>query len=171
MRMILYIVMMVAGLILLLLGAMGVYGSLLPATHRASVSVEVNRPREEVWRLIDEVGEFPAWLPGIDRVEMMPERERRRVFSQTQGRNVFVLEETVKRAPEMVTRTITDNNRLFSGSWEHRLEDLGGGRTRLTVTEEGTVHSPIPRAMMKLFFGHEFYLKKFAAAVSAKCGG
>lgn len=170
MRMLVYILIGLLGVILLLVGVLGVWGSLLPVTHTASLSVELSRPRAEVWKMLDDVAAFPQWLPGIDKVEMLPEREGRRVFRQTQGRNSFVLEETVKREPEIVTRTITDENKMFSGHWEHRFEDLGGGRTRLTVTEEGTVNSPIPRAIMRLAVGYDYYLKKFAGAMKAKCG-
>ncbi len=165
-----YILIALVGLILLLVGSMGIVGSLLPATHTASVSVELGKPRAEVWKLIDDVNDFPNWLPGINKVEVLPEREGRRVFRQTQGRNSFVLEETVKREPEIVTRTIADDNNMLTGSWEHVFEDMGGGRTRLTVKETGKVNSAIPRAMMKLFFGHEYYLKQFAKAMREKCG-
>lgn len=170
MRMVLYIVIALVGLILLLAGVMGIAGSLLPTTHTASVSVELGRPRAEVWKLIDDVSEFPKWLPGINKVEVLPARDGRRVFRQTQGRNSFVLEETVKREPEIVTRTIADDNGMFSGSWEHTFEDIGNGRTRVTVKETGSVGSAIPRAIMKMFVGHEYYLKQFAKALQAKCG-
>lgn len=170
MRMILYIVMTLVGLVLFLFGALGIIGSFVPKTHEASVSVEVGKPRAEVWRLVNDVEAFPQWLPGLDKIEMLPDREGRRTFRQTQGRNAFVLEETLKREPEIVTRTITDPTGLFSGSWEHAFVDLGGGRTRVTVKEVGTVNSAIPRAIMKLFVGNEYYLKQFAKALQAKCG-
>lgn len=170
MRMLLYIVIALVGLILLLAGVFGIAGSLLPKTHTASVSVELGKPRVDVWKLVDDVREFPKWLPGINKVEVLPDRNGHRVFRQTQGRNSFVLEETVKREPEIVTRTIADDNNMFTGSWEHTFEDIGGGRTRLTVKETGTVNSAIPRAMMKLFFGYEYYLKQFASAMKEKCG-
>jgi len=170
MRMAVYILIVLVGMILLLVGSIGIVGSLLPATHTASVSVELGKPRAEVWKLIDDVNDFPNWLPGISRVEVLPEREGRRVFRQTQGRNSFVLEETVKREPEIVTRTIADDSNMFTGSWEHVFEDLGGGRTRLTVKETGTVKSAIPRAIMHYFIGEEYYLKQFTKALEAKCG-
>lgn len=170
MRMVLYIGIALVGLVLLLAGMLGIAGSLLPATHTASVSVELGRPRAEVWRLIDHVNEFPNWLPSISKVEVLPDREGRRVFRQTQGRNSFVLEETVKREPEIVTRTIADDNNMFTGSWEHTFEDVGSGRTRLTIKETGTVKSAIPRAIMHYVIGEEYSLKQFARALQEKCG-
>ena len=102
---------------------------------------------------------------------MLPDRQRRRTSRQAQGRNSFVLEETVKRPPAIVTCTIADDKKMFSASWEHRLEDLGNGRSRLTVSETSTVAAAIPRALMRYVFGYEMYLKKFAAAIKAKYGG
>lgn len=171
MRVILYIILALVGLVLLLSGGLGIVGSMLPATHTASMSVEVGKPRAEVWRLVDDVNGFPSWLPGITKVEMMPERNGHRTFRQTQGRNSFVLEETVKREPEIVTRTIADDNKMFSGSWEHTFEELSDGRTRVTLKETGTVPSPIPRAMMKLLVGYDYYLKQFGKSLRAECGG
>ncbi|MCE9620615.1 MAG: SRPBCC family protein [Planctomycetes bacterium] len=168
--MILYIVLAIFGLIVLLIGALGIIGSFLPATHTATMSVTVAMPREKVWALLDDVSAFPTWLPGIDKIEMLPDHDGHRVFRQQQGRNSFVLEETVKTPPSLVTRTIADDNGMFSGRWEHRFEDAGSGGTRITVTETGTVNSAIPRAIMRLFTGYDFYLTKFGEALKVKCG-
>lgn len=170
MRMLIYIVLTLIGLLVALIGVLGIIGSFIPPSHQASVTVEVGSPRDKVWTLLDDVQAFPTWLPQITKVEMLPDKDGHRVFRQTQGRNAFVLEETMKAEPSIVTRTITDERAMFSGSWEHKLEELPGGRTRITVTENGTVPSPIPRAMMKCFIGYHFYLNKFADALKAKCG-
>lgn len=170
MRMLIYLALALIGLVLLVFGVLGVVGSFVPLTHTASVSVEVGMPRDQVWALLDDPAGFPAWLPGLEKVEMLPDRDGRRVFRQTQGRNTFVLEETEKRAPELVTRTIADDHKMFTGSWEHRLEAVGAGRTKVTVTETGTVPSPIPRAIMRFGIGYDHYLNKFAEALKAKCG-
>jgi uncharacterized protein YndB with AHSA1/START domain len=167
--MFIYIAFVLVGLLIALIGLLGVAGSMLPQTHVATISVEVTMPREKVWALLDDVAAFPSWLPGIDKVEMLPEREGRRVFRQLQGRNAFVLEETQKIAPSRVVRTISDENKMFSGSWDHGFEDIGQGRTRVTVSETGTIPSPIPRAIMRWGTGYDYYLKQFAAALRARC--
>jgi uncharacterized protein YndB with AHSA1/START domain len=170
MRMIIYIVLTVVGLLFFVAGVLGMYGSMLPATHTASVSVVVNAPREKVWELINSAEKFPEWLKDITKVEMLPEQDGKRVFRQHMGRNSFVLVETVSEAPSRVRRTITDDNGPFSGSWDHVLEDAGNGQTKLTVHEEGTIKSAIPRAMMKLFFGYDYYLKRMAVEMKGKLG-
>jgi len=169
MRMFIYIAFVLVGLLMTLVGLLGLAGSMLPATHQTSVSVEVSMPREKVWALLDDVAAFPSWLPGIDKVELLPDREGRRVFKQFQGRNAFVLEETVKVAPSRVARTISDENKMFSGSWDHGFEDIGQGRTRVTVSVTGTIPSPIPRSIMRWGTGYDYDLKQFAAALRARC--
>ncbi|MCK6475345.1 MAG: SRPBCC family protein, partial [Phycisphaerales bacterium] len=123
--MLIYIVITIVGLLVTLFGVLGMVGSFVPETHTASMSVDVATPIDRVWAAIDDPASFPQWLPGVDAVEMLPDKDGRRAFRQKQGRNSFVLEETVKHPPTLVTRTITDDNGPFSGSWEHRLEDLG----------------------------------------------
>ncbi len=159
----------VASLVLLFL-LMAFLGGKEPETHTATLSIEVAKPRGEVWRLLDEVEGFPEWLPGITKVEMMPAREGRRTFRQHQGRNSFVMEEIAKQSETLVTRTITDDHGYFSGRWEHRFEEAAPGRTRLTLTEVGTIKPKFPRAVMRYTIGYDFYLRKFAKALKAKCG-
>ena len=168
--MFIYIVVLIVGLILVLFGVMGIVGSLTPVTHSAEVSVEVGAPGQRVWEVVDDPEKFPSWCPGLDRVEMLPDRGGHRVFRQYQGRNSFVLEETAKQAPVRVVRTITDDNKFFSGEWDHQIKDLGNGRCVVTVKETGSIPGAIPRAVTRVFFGYDYYLKKFAAAIKAKCG-
>lgn len=168
--MIAYLLLTIVGLILTLAGVLGVYGSALPATHTASVSVTLNAPREDVWRLINDTEGFATWLKDITKVEMLPPQDGKRVFRQFMGRNSFVLVETVSEAPARVVRTIADDNGPFTGKWDHVLTDAGQGQTTLTVTEEGTIKSAIPRAMMKMFFGYDYYLQRMAREIKAKLG-
>ncbi len=170
MRMLIYLVVTVVGVLVTLFGVAGLVGSFLPATHTASASVEVAAPIDQVWAALDDVQAFPSWLPEISKIELLPDRNGHRTFRQQQGRNSFVLEETAKQPPTLVTRTIADDNNFFSGSWEHRLEDLGNGRTRVTLTETGTVSSPIPRAIMRYAVGYDFYLKKFTGTLRSHFG-
>ncbi len=166
--MIAYIILTIVGLIVALVGAVGVYGSTLPAKHTASVSVTVNASREQVWALINDIEKSPTWLKDITKVETLRAQEGNRVFRQFMGRNWFVLVETISEASSRVKRTIAADNGPFTGSWDHVLTDDGNGQTTLTVTEEGTIKSAIPRAIMKLFFGYDYYLNRMAKQIKAK---
>jgi uncharacterized protein YndB with AHSA1/START domain len=162
-----YILVALVGSLIAAFGVLGVLGSLLPQTHTAKVVVEVGKPRDEVWRMIDEVEKFPAWMPDITKVEVLEAGGDAggRKFRQTMGRNSMVMEETVKDRPSRVLRTILDDKGPFSGSWDHVLEEAGPGRTRVTVIETGTIKSAIPRAIMKYLIGEDYFLKKFGKAM------
>lgn len=168
--MLIYIGLLLLGPILTLIGLLGVIGSFIKETHTATVTVEIGAPRDQVWAVIDDVQSFPSWFPDVSRVEIVADDGNKRTFRQVQGRNSFVLAEVEKTPLEHVKRTITDDNGPFSGSWDHTLTDAAPGRTTLVLTENGTVKSPIPRAIMKLVIGEDFYLKRFAAQLQRKLG-
>lgn len=168
--MILYIILTLLGLFLTFLGVMGVLGSRLPDTHTASIEVEVGSSQQAAWEAIDNVEAYPTWIPDVTKIEVLPAKDGRRVFRETHGRNAFTFEETVKNPPHLVTRTITDVNGPFTGSWEHKLEARGDARTKITITEVGTVTSAIPKAFMRYIFGEDFYLKKMGTLLQKKLG-
>lgn len=168
--MVVYIILALVGFVLLLAGIFGVYGSTLPVTHTASVSVTLNKPREEVWRIINDIEAFPQWMKTITKVEMLPDGPGgERTFREHMGRNSFVLRDTNVEPGKRVVRTIVDDNGPFSGSWDHVLESTSDSTTKFTLTETGSIKSPIPRAVMKLFFGYDHYLKIAAEQLKAKC--
>jgi hypothetical protein len=74
-----------------------------------------------------------------------PDGKAQEAWRQSMGRIRFVTVNTEVDAPRKVTRTIEDDGKFFSGSWEHVVEPLGEGRSRLTITERGKVPGAIPR--------------------------
>jgi uncharacterized protein YndB with AHSA1/START domain len=171
MRMALYIILALVGLLLFVAGVLGVWGSMLPATHTASVSVVVNKPREDVWRLINDVESLPQWMEQITEVELLPSGPKgERTFRQSMGRNSFVPTETTVDPGVRVLRTIVDDNGPFTGRWDHMFEATSQTSTTVTITEHGTVKSAIPRAMTKLLCGYDYFLKIAAKQLKAKCG-
>lgn len=163
----LYIVLIIVGFVLLAAGTLGLVGTFIPRDHTATVSFDVDVPAPRVWEIIDQVESYPKWLPMASRIEMLPERDGHTAFRQYQGHNSFVLEETLKEPGRRVVRTIADDNKMFGGNWDHVVEEVGENRTRVTITENGTVYPAIPRAMMRLFFGYDHTLKQFQKALVA----
>ena len=85
------------------------------------------------------------------------------------GRNSFVLETTEFQPPVRMVRTIADDHKHFSGSWEYVLAPDGEG-TRLTLTERGRVNSPFARAMMSYMKMETYYLRKHLVSLAGKFG-
>lgn len=171
MRMALYIIITLLGLLFVLFGVLGILGSRLPVTHVASQTAEIGAPAQTVFGWIERVEEMPAWVPEITKVERLPDADGRPAHRQQMGRNSFVTTTTRLEPPRRITREITDDHGPFGGTWDHAIEPAGEGACRLTLTETGSVKSPIPRAIMHYFIGEDFYLKKFLGHVQRKAAG
>lgn len=171
MRMALYIIITLLGLLFVLFGVLGILGSRLPETHVASQTAEIGAPAQTVFGWIERVEEMPAWVPEITKVDRLADVDGKPVYLQKMGRNSFVTMTTRFEPPLRITRDIADDHGPFSGTWDHVIEPASEGACRLTLTETGTVKSPIPRAIMHYFIGEDFYLKKFLGHVQRKAAG
>jgi hypothetical protein len=117
------------------------YGRRLPRTHRETASAELPRPPDEVWQALARAG------TALDK----------------NGRRVDAV--TVEAsAPRRLVRRLPGDGRPFSGTWTFELEPTAAG-TRLTLTEEGTLSSPVYRAMAHLFIGMRRSLDTFLQTV------
>jgi carbon monoxide dehydrogenase subunit G len=101
-----------------------------------SASVEIETPLEQVWAVVEDVQEAPAWQGGLDRITV--------IEHDADGRPTLVETENdlkVRRVRARVRFHYEEPSRLawtqeqgdmksVEGSWE--LEDIGDGRTRAT---------------------------------------
>jgi hypothetical protein len=170
MKMLLYIALILVGLVLLLVGVLGVLGKRLPAEHTATRSVDLPASQDAVFALINDIGRFPEWCKDFTRMERLADRDGKEQWRQFMGRNSFTSVNELVDPPRRVVRVVEDDQKLFSGSWDHVVEAMGASSCRLTITEKGTVHSDIPRALMHYVFGEDYTVKKFLGAVKAKVG-
>lgn len=168
--MLLYIALILVGVLLMAAGVLGVLGRRLPAEHSATGSVELGASQESVFALVNNIGEFPAWCKEFTRMERLPDQDGRERWRQFMGRNSFTSTNEVVDPPRRVVRVVEDDNKMFSGSWDHVVEATGPGSCRLTIKETGRVHSDIPRAIMHYVVGEDYTIRKFLAAVKAKVG-
>jgi uncharacterized protein YndB with AHSA1/START domain len=134
-------------LVLAGLAVLAVLGKRLPEAHEISATLTLARPREQVFAALADTAGIPAWDKGVDRVERLPDRDGHEVWRWHMGRNRMVLEITASEPPSRLVRTIADEAKFFSGDWTYELADDGAG-SKVTLTEHGSVHVAIPRAMM-----------------------
>lgn len=171
MRMVLYIIITLLGLFFVLFGVLGILGSRLPETHVATQSIQINAPAAEVYGWIERFEEMSTWVPEITKVDRLADVDGKPVYLQKMGRNSFTTTTSIAEPPSRILRSITDNSASFYGSWDHVIEPVGEGACRLTLTETGTITSPIPRAILRYIIGEDFYLKKFLGHVQRKAAG
>lgn len=141
-----------------------VVGWLLPVAHRASREATMPAPPERVWAAITDVGAFPSWRAGVERVERLPDRDGRTAWAEhtSEGRITYVTERS--EAPRMLVVRIADPDLPFGGTWTHEVAPAPGG-ARLRITEDGEIYNPIFRVMARFVFGYEGTIADYLASL------
>lgn len=147
----------VVGLCLLV----AVIGMLLPVKHVASRTTTLNVTPDVLWRRITTVGELPSWRKGLQKVEVLPDRNGHTVWKEFDSRGDAITFEMVESDPprRLVTR-IADTNLAFGGSWTYEIAPAVEGSS-LTITENGEVYNPIFRFVSRFIMGHHTSIDQY----------
>lgn len=135
-----------------------VIGYALPVSHVGSGTAVFAVPADEVFAAIAEVGRYPEWRQGINRVEVISTEPLR--WREHSDGDALTFEVTENRPPQRRTVRIADPSLPFGGTWTYDLETVGSG-TRLTITEHGEVYNPVFRFMSRFVFGHTATIERF----------
>ncbi len=165
MRWVLIVVGVLAAIVLLAF----VVGSMLPATHSASRSVRISRPAADVWAAITDFAGAPAWRDGLQKVELLPPLDGRTVFRETSGFGPLTLIVDSSEPPRRLVTRILDTDQGFGGTWTYVLVD-DAGSTRVTITENGEISSPLFRVMARYVFGYEGTLDGYLVSLGRRFG-
>lgn len=114
--------------------------SLRPDAGVTRAVVQIDRPQAAIWRWIEEPDRFAKWVDWVVKVEDDGDPRvgaRRRVVVRdpnmgNQELDLFFV--TTHRTPPQLLRARVSSPIGFDGTTEYRLEDMGRGRTRLTIT-------------------------------------
>lgn len=164
-----WILFIVAGLVALIL-LLVIAGMLLPRTHVATSTIELAKPPTEVWGVIRDLGQVPAFWPDITSSQRMPDRGGRETWSQTM-KNGFVLplEIDEDRPPHrLVTRIAIEGKAPFGGTWIYEVSESGRG-SRVRLTEDGFVNNPFFRVGSRVM-GHHATLDSYLRALGKHFG-
>jgi hypothetical protein len=127
-----------------LVGVVAIIGYFLPVAHAVSRSAEFPKPPEEVYALISDLKNYPAWWPehevNVEVVEAVP-------------------------PTKFVTRIAGET--AFGGTWTMDIAPTPSG-SRLTITERGEVYNPIFRTLSRFVFGHATTIESCLAAAARK---
>ncbi len=146
---------------------MAVVGSFLPAEHAVARAVEVGRPAEEVWRLINDMERYPDWVPGLESMEPVSGGRDAMLWRQS-GQGVRLTIEVVERSPprRLVTRP-ADEGLSYSGSWTHDVIPSPRG-CRLVITERGRIEGRLARFFARFVFGTHHAVDSFLHAAAVR---
>jgi uncharacterized protein YndB with AHSA1/START domain len=165
-----WVLVVVGGVIALVLGLV-IVGLLLPRKHIATSTIELSKPPSEVWAVIRDLGQVPAFWPDIKSSVRQPDRDGREVWLQTM-KNGFALplEIEEERPPSrLVTRIAIEGKAPFGGIWIYEITESGTG-TRVSVTEDGFVDNPFFRVVSRVM-GHHATLDSYLRALGKRMGG
>jgi ribosome-associated toxin RatA of RatAB toxin-antitoxin module len=114
-----------------------------------SSTTDVDAPIERCWALVEDVAIAPEWQGGLVAMDVVERDDQGRVLiadaiSDARLRKVKTRVRFTYEGPTRLSwRMIEGDLDSVEGSWE--LEDLGGGRTRITYTVAVDPGAKIPR--------------------------
>lgn len=136
-------------------------GSTFPESHEATVTVHVPAPPAEVEARVRDWAHATTWKSDVTEVEDLGLVDGHQRFRECTS-ECLVLE--ILPGPDYTTRIVDHPD--FGGTWTWSFAPAEGG-TRVTLTERGTVPSPIFRFFMHLAFGPDANIRHTAEALSA----
>ncbi|MBI2408654.1 MAG: SRPBCC family protein [Gemmatimonadetes bacterium] len=144
---------LVIGLVLLVACVYAV-GLSLPREHKVSSRIQLTAPRDSVWTVLRNFGDYPKWHPDFKSSVKGERRDGHEVWVQDVGGMTMSVEFLEIQPPSLlVTEIITDEKSQWGGVWTYDVAANGTG-TEVTITEEGWVKSPFFRVMMKVMGTH-----------------
>lgn len=138
------------------------WGLTLPAQYRVTQSREYPYSVALVWALVSDPQARVAWDSTLSRVEMLGPNNRglpvwREYYSDSESITFEVTELVPLR--RLNTR-IVDTDLPFSGTWMVELEPVSIG-TRVVVTEEGEITSPLIRFLWTYVVGYDATVRQY----------
>lgn len=169
MKILLYVVGTIVGLLAIALLVFYVAGSRMPRTHRSVVTAKLAAPRAVVWRTITDYAATPQWWPAVKsiRIEKLADGTELTWNVDSHGHEIpFRTSES--RENEKLVRVIAKDDLPFGGSWTFVLTDASGGGTNLEITEDGVINPPVFRAMAQWFIGLDATQRDFVKHLAVK---
>ena len=140
-----------------------IWGALLPKEHSCTVARTYRTTPERVWALITKVEEFPRWRRDVASIEV---RERGTdgapvAWTERSSFGPIPLRTIEQQPPHLLVGRIDSDELPFGGTWTYRIEDLGDGSVRLSITEDGEVENVLFRFLSRYVFGHDKTMKTY----------
>lgn len=165
MKLLLTIVAAIIAVLVLLIGIVLLIGSRLPQQHTASRSLRLHRSPADVYALVRDFGQHPAWRKDVKSVDLLGSIDGHVQFREHGSNGTVTYEVLNDNAGQRLVTRIVDQDLGYSGEWEYVFVREGDG-TQLTITERGEVSNLLFRFMSRYVFGHtatmDAYLKSLA---------
>ena len=127
MKMLFVAAAIVVAVLVIVIAVVLIIGYRLPKNHTASRTVRIDRPVNEVYRIVRNVEDHPKWRPEVKSIEILPpdDDDGRTRFREV-GANGTVTYEITEEVPDRrIVTTILDRDLGYSGSWTYVFEENG----------------------------------------------
>ncbi|HYN81411.1 MAG TPA: SRPBCC family protein [Gemmatimonadaceae bacterium] len=159
----------IVGVIVVLVAAVFIAGSMMPQNHTASRTAQLSQPPESVWTVITNIDSFPSWRNDVAVAEQLPSRDGKVVWRETsRSRNALTYEAETAEPPRHLVTRITDKGLPFGGSWDYMIVPDGSG-SRITITEHGEIYNPIFRVVSRAM-GHTSTIDAYLKSLAGRLG-
>lgn len=145
------IILIIVGIITVPILIVLIGGMMLPVNHTASVERTLAVNPDRVWSLLTDIEGQPKWRTDLKSIKVVSNDPVTWVETSGFGEIPMKIEQS-EQNHLLVTR-INSTELPFGGTWTFKLEPQGTS-TKLTITEDGEVRSPIFRFLSKYMFGH-----------------
>jgi hypothetical protein len=153
------------GSILLVVGI----GYTLPVGHVAARAIVLRQKPANVFELISNVKEEPAWRRDVQRVEILPEENGNVRFREVGTHGALTMAVVESTSPLRMATRIEDKNLPFGGGWIFEITPTAGG-CGLNITERGEIHNPVFRFVSRFIIGYDLTLDTYLKSVGQKFG-
>lgn len=163
--------LLVICLVAALLAMAALIGTRLPKTHVAASRIRLDVPLDEVWDVVVDFTEYPAWRPGLARVEAGPEIDGRPTWYEYCTPKIRVQLQFVEFEPKrrLLTRLVGEQLPIF-GAWDYDFAPDGPSGTVLTITESDKIYHPLFRFFSRFVFPHHAAMDVFLIALARYFG-
>lgn len=161
-----------AGIVALLVATLllvVVIGYTLPRRHVAARAISLRQKPAEVFALISNFKDGPAWRENLQQVEILPDRDGHARFREKSTNGTITMELVESMPPERMVTRIDDKDVPFGGAWIFELTPTADG-CRLNITERGEVYNPVFRFVSRLIVGYHATLDTYLKSVARKFG-
>lgn len=163
------VLLIAAAVLVALVASVFIVGALLPREHVAARAAELRVPPESLWVAITDIEAFPAWRPGLSHIEALPPNEGHPVWREHTDYGPLTFEAVVQESPRRMVTRIVDQDLGFGGEWTYDIVPTALG-SRLTITENGFVDSPLFRFMSRFVFGQTSTMEAYLRGLGSRFG-
>jgi hypothetical protein len=144
-----------------------VIGYALPKSHVAARAIPLRQKSGDVFALISNFKDGPAWRAGLQQVELLPDQNGHTRFREKSASGALTFEAVESNPPQRLVTQIEDKGLPFGGIWIFDVSPTAGG-CRLNITERGEIYNPVFRFVSRFILGYTGTMDAYLKSVAGK---